>query len=77
MGNLLLGVVQTKVTLWLKFQDLKALTHKDLKDLLSSKSVTLIPRFFEPRRYLSLLSSIYGFLSRAPQSGAALGQRAF
>ena len=39
------GVVQTKVTLSVNSQNLKALTYKDLKDLLSSKSVTLIPKF--------------------------------
>ncbi len=44
-NNKTIGVVQIKVTLWVESQNLKTLAHKDLKDLLSSTSVTLIPRF--------------------------------
>ncbi len=35
-------MIQTKVTLWLKCQNLRVLTHKDLKNWLSSESVTLL-----------------------------------
>ena len=40
-----MSVVKTKVTLWIKFQNLKVLPNKNLEDWLSSESITLMPRF--------------------------------